>query len=336
MGRTEGVVAARSTLLPSPVNVYKARGSNYAHGRSPADMIGKIVLVLSTLAVARAQVPSLGFCPDYVPMAEFDMAKFIGVWYEAERYFQLTEVVSRCVMANYTLGPDGKFRVSNEVTNRFTGIKRVVEGEIRKPASKAEEGKLTVKYTIPLSPESKYSVLETDYDTYAVLWSCSGIGPFHTQNAWIMTRERVAPNPVMQKAYAVLDRYKISKTFFVKTDQEDCALLDKPLPAQPAAEGPQPAESQNENAGKVRFAIPDAPQIIVELNKEKEEKNAIPAMADKPKKKPVNTVPELIMEAADAMKEDMLMDSSEVVSESKKNEAKEEESFEKGQEMKTA
>lgn len=123
-------------------------------------MFGKIVLFLSALALAGAQIPSLGFCPEYVPMANFDMTKvnanplsflitvpppffffsisrrdrfrtefffhflspppqFLGVWYEAERYFQLTEVVSRCVMANYTLGADGRFRVSNEVTNRL-------------------------------------------------------------------------------------------------------------------------------------------------------------------------------------------------------------------------
>lgn len=80
-----------------------------------------------------------------------------------------------------------------------TGIKRVLEGEIKKSPSKAEEGKLIVKYTIPLTPETKYSVLETDYQNYAVLWSCSGIGPFHTQNAWVMTRERLAPGPVLQQ-----------------------------------------------------------------------------------------------------------------------------------------
>lgn len=38
-------------------------------------MIGKIVLVLSFLALAEAQIPSLGFCPEYVPMANFDMNK---------------------------------------------------------------------------------------------------------------------------------------------------------------------------------------------------------------------------------------------------------------------
>lgn len=160
----------------------------------------------------------------------------MGVWYEAERYFQLSEVVSRCVMTNYTKGADGKYRVSNQVTNRLwvhqprrfrsisrslrgangctvrrrsswtiplifsTGIKRILEGEIKPAASKAEEGKLQVKYTtIPLTPETKYSVLETDYDTYAVLWSCQGIGPVHAQNAWVMTRERIPPGEVLQK-----------------------------------------------------------------------------------------------------------------------------------------
>ncbi|XP_046141990.1 apolipoprotein D-like [Osmia bicornis bicornis] len=277
-------------------------------------MIGKIVIIISALALVRAQIPSLGFCPDYVPMANFDMTKFLGVWYEAERYFQLTEVVSRCVMTNYTLGPDGKFRVSNEVTNRFTGIKRVLAGEIKKSASKAEEGKLTVKYTIPLTPETKYSVLETDYDSYAVLWSCSGIGPFHTQNAWVMTRERLAPGTVLQKAYAVLDKYKISKTFFVKTDQEDCAFLDAP-PVKPAVvveavsqseEKPQESEEKPEHS--VRTAVvPDAPQIIIETNDEKLSLKSQEGI----KKKPVNPVAERIVEVAEAQKENLSKETGE-------------------------
>ncbi|XP_076659505.1 uncharacterized protein LOC143362889 [Halictus rubicundus] len=305
--KNQGGGSARSTLLHSPVIVYKARASDKTHGRSSEDMIGKIVLLLTTLALANAQVPSLGFCPDYVPMANFDMSKFLGVWYEAERYFQLTEVVSRCVMANYTLDPDGKFRVSNEVTNRFTGIKRVVEGEIKKAASKAEEGKLIVKYTIPLTPETKYSVLETDYDSYAVLWSCSGIGPFHTQNAWVMTRERIAPGPTLQQAYSVLDKYKISRTFFVKTDQDDCAYLAATTskPEEASAEAPQ------KNQENVRSAIvPDSPALIAEQADKKDEKEPllVPAVENL-KKIPVKTVPEQILVVANAAKGDPQSDS---------------------------
>lgn len=37
-----------------------------------------------------------------------------------------------------------------------------------------------------------------------------------------MARERVPPGPVLQRAYGVLDKYQISRTFFIKTDQKDC------------------------------------------------------------------------------------------------------------------
>lgn len=49
---------------------------------------------------------------------------------------------------------------------------------------------------------------------------------YFTENAWILTREKLAPGTVLQKAYGVLDKYKLSKTFFVKTDQNSCAIAE--------------------------------------------------------------------------------------------------------------
>ncbi|XP_011160585.2 apolipoprotein D [Solenopsis invicta] len=290
----------------------KVGASTGVRDRSSSDMFGKIILALSVLAWASAQIPNLGFCPEYIPMANFNRQKFMGVWYEAERYFQLSEVVSRCVMTNYTKGSDGKFRVINEVTNRFTGIKRILEGEIKPAASKAEEGKLTVKYTtVPLTPETKYSVLETDYDSYAVLWSCQGIGPVHAQNAWVMTRERIPSGKVLQKAYGVLDKYKISKTFFVKTDQAECAYLDTPPEEE---EKPEP-EKRKRKPQSVELNESYRSTIPVDANTEiKEEVGIISekALADSPKiaeepaklEQPIETVPERILKIAEAIKEE--------------------------------
>ncbi|XP_043464635.1 apolipoprotein D-like [Leptopilina heterotoma] len=189
----------------------------------------KIVVLLSALALVRAQIPNMGWCPEYIPMTNFDMSKFLGIWYEAERYFQLYQLGSRCVRTNYTIGPDGKYHVSNEITNFATGIKRVWDGEIKPPTNKVEEGKLHVKYVgLPLSPEYKYSVLDTDYDSYAVLWNCYNFGLINGQSAWIMTREPFASGEILQKAYAILDKYKISKSFFVKTRQDDCNYIANP------------------------------------------------------------------------------------------------------------
>nr|CAI5844202.1 unnamed protein product [Callosobruchus analis] len=92
-------------------------------------------------------------------------------------------------------------------------------------AGRSDEGKLKVKYsTSPVSTESTLTILDTDYDNYAVIWSCSGLGPIHAQSVWVMTRERIPSGPVMQRAYGILDKFRISRSFFVKTDQEGCAL----------------------------------------------------------------------------------------------------------------
>lgn len=50
-----------------------------------------------------------------------------------------------------------------------------------------------------------------------------------TENAWVLTRARIAPTNVMQAAYGVLDKYKISRAFFVKTNQADCNILPSPV-----------------------------------------------------------------------------------------------------------
>lgn len=63
------------------------------------------------------QIPLFGSCPKHDPMVNFNYNKFMGKWYETERYFALTEVASKCIAANYEKRPDGKIYVNNEVTS---------------------------------------------------------------------------------------------------------------------------------------------------------------------------------------------------------------------------
>lgn len=65
-----------------------------------------------------------------------------------------------------------------------TGVQRIVTGSM-KLGGKSNEGKLTVRYTSPVTYDTTLNVLGTDYDSYAVVWSCSGLaGPVgHTGNS---------------------------------------------------------------------------------------------------------------------------------------------------------
>lgn len=78
-----------------------------------------VAIFIVIICGVSAQIPLFGFCPEYLPMPDFDMERFLGKWYESERYFQFSEVASRCVVTDYARSSSGRIYVSNEVTNRM-------------------------------------------------------------------------------------------------------------------------------------------------------------------------------------------------------------------------
>lgn len=60
------------------------------------------------------------------------------------------------------------------------------------------------------------------------VFKCSNVSKIELiESVWILARERVPCGPVLQTAYGVLDKFKISRTFFVKTEQTDCDVVGK-------------------------------------------------------------------------------------------------------------
>lgn len=144
------------------------------------------------------------YCCYVEPMPEFDRESFLGKWYEIERYFTVSDIASRCITVEYERRSDGKVWVNNEITNRMwvfsvlfifvflcqfsyknmsqtihsTNVQRIVSG-VMQLTSKDGEGKFVIKYqSLPVNYDTTMHVLDTDYDSYAVLWSCNSIaGP---------------------------------------------------------------------------------------------------------------------------------------------------------------
>lgn len=59
-----------------------------------------------------------------------------------------------------------------------TGVQRIVTG-VLSVTGKNDEATFTIKYqALPVNYDTTIHVLDTDYDSYAVLWSCSSVvGP---------------------------------------------------------------------------------------------------------------------------------------------------------------
>nr|XP_012144193.1 PREDICTED: apolipoprotein D-like isoform X1 [Megachile rotundata] len=179
-------------------------------------------LILMMVSVTMAQVPFLGVCPNVETMPNFDVNKYAGKWYEVERYFAVFEFGGKCVTATYTMNDNGTIGILNKQISAITGVSSSIEGTA-KPIGKSDDPKLVVTFpSIPLPLDAPYWVLDTDYETYSVVWSCTNFGVFSVRNAWILTREPKPPVPVLEKAYQVLDKNNISRAYFIRTDQKNC------------------------------------------------------------------------------------------------------------------
>lgn len=52
-------------------------------------------------------------------MKEFNKNKFLGRWYEVEKFYLMRDLVAKCVAVNYDKFDDGKIFVNHIYTNRM-------------------------------------------------------------------------------------------------------------------------------------------------------------------------------------------------------------------------
>ena len=74
-----------------------------------------------------------------------------------------------------------------------------------------------------------------------------------------MSRQRIPRGEVLQAAYCVLDKYKMNRSFFVKTDQEDCEVLP---PIQEAIDPTEPSAAKNKNPDEKTESIENSNTTI--------------------------------------------------------------------------
>ncbi|XP_061385933.1 apolipoprotein D-like isoform X2 [Danaus plexippus] len=171
----------------------------------------------------RAQILFPGACPDVAAMSDFDPSRYLGKWYEAEKYFAAFELGGTCITANYKLKDNGAISVVNEQFSLLTGTKKSITGEAVQ-VSRSEPAKLSVTFSsLPVNIPAPYWIVSTDYDSYALIWSCYDFGIFHTRNAWILTRQRKPSASVLDEAYSAADKNNINRSYFMRTDQTNCS-----------------------------------------------------------------------------------------------------------------
>ncbi|XP_065165935.1 apolipoprotein D-like [Atheta coriaria] len=187
----------------------------------------RLIIALALAASAFTQVPFLGPCPDLPTMQYFDPQKYLGKWYEAERYFALFEFGGKCVTGDYGLTEQGDIVIINRQTSAITGIESTIEG-LGNVLQRSDHAKLSIKFPSLrgfVNFTAPYWILDTDYDNYSLVWSCNNFGMFSTKNAWILTRSRLPSLEIIGHAYKILDNIGINRAYFIRTDQKNCPSI---------------------------------------------------------------------------------------------------------------
>ncbi|XP_023338682.1 apolipoprotein D [Eurytemora carolleeae] len=188
-----------------------------------------LVCFISCLAAVQAAVPSFGACPNVRGMTNFNKNSYLGVWYEYSNVFEIFQIGSSCVRATYTdLGTN--VGVLNEQVNDLTGYGNIT-GTAR-PA--ALSGEFIVGFSsVPFASggtEPNYRVVDTDYTSYAVVYSCSPFFFFmKKESLWLLTRQQTPQQYVVDVGYSKMRALGLPVAALEKTPQTNCIRL--PLPS---------------------------------------------------------------------------------------------------------
>lgn len=154
-------------------------------------MMAICAIVCGLVTLAAGHTYKTGECPPVEPMNDFDMKKFLGVWY----VIQKTGTASTCVIYNITKGEDPGEYAIEQLSQRaplsigpfkheysYTGKLTVTDRDV--PA------RMTVRFPLSVAGTAKFVVFMSDFNTYAGVFSCQKIPLGHRQSSTILSRTR--------------------------------------------------------------------------------------------------------------------------------------------------
>ncbi|CAF0792404.1 unnamed protein product [Brachionus calyciflorus] len=134
-------------------------------------------------------------CPTTPIIADFDQDKYLGKWYEIERIPMIFERNLQCVTAEYGKNDNGRVSVKNSGINLAANKTSMTTGEAFVP-NQSEPNKLVVEFPnqilfFNVKNQGNYHVWSTDYNNYALVYSCNiYLGFIKFEAAWILSRSK--------------------------------------------------------------------------------------------------------------------------------------------------
>ncbi|XP_047994052.1 uncharacterized protein LOC125232437 [Leguminivora glycinivorella] len=163
-----------------------------------------------------------------IPVVQsFEVNRFVGTWHEVSSYYS-ANAVGTCARAEYTLVGSTVNVVNSQVLNQrldqITGTATLIGTD--------QSGRLNVVLDVQgvLIPQ-ELLILDTDYQNYAVSYSCYEISTTQRQvNAWILSREQqLSATSQVEVNRVIASLVDLNTEYFQTTDQSDNGCFYYPV-----------------------------------------------------------------------------------------------------------
>lgn len=166
------------------------------------------IIFATIISQSSSQILETGNCPKVNVTDNFSLPQFLGKWHEVRAFPYFYTLGSSCISWTFIQNDDGTLNV--EVRQSQFDVEEVEIGncEISRP------GVILISYpnSIVTRADADYHVLSTDYENYAVLFTCTNAFFVNAQNAWILSRKSILDDRYLEKAKATLDEQGISSS----------------------------------------------------------------------------------------------------------------------------
>ncbi|XP_023944006.1 apolipoprotein D [Bicyclus anynana] len=182
-----------------------------------------ILVLLAVCGSAYSHTYHLGACPIVEPMPGFDMNQMLGVWY----VIQKTSTASHCITYNFTRTDEPGVYELEQVSQhfilgltplehdyRYTGVLTVPDQSV--PA------RMKVRFPLSVAGSASYTVMATDYNTYAAVFTCQKLTFAHRRSATILSRTKELDKMYVDKMRTKLASFGVDPYDLSIISQSEC------------------------------------------------------------------------------------------------------------------
>ena len=180
--------------------------------------------------------PGFGYCPYVSYVSRLDLSRYAGKWFEIGRESNnLSDLGAQCTTAEYAPLADGRMRMVERAWQLLLGYNSIYATA----SQKGYGGSLaTTLDGENLNQTPNYFVIDTDYDTFSVVYDCQQSGLTYKENLWIYSRTPTlstsAVSKIQTKISSRLPHFDQSKIHW--TAQNSKCKYEWTLASKPALE----------------------------------------------------------------------------------------------------